>query len=254
MNFTKIEIPSSSLSLSMGQQFLAVLNVIAILFPVFLIIFTFRGFIQATIARLMGDTTAQRNGFLTLNPLAHIDIFGLSFVLLVFFVLGGLLYGTIPQTLLFILIIILGVRWTIPIPIDDQQFKNYRLGGILTSLSGPLSNFFIAFIAIGLLKVVFLMQFPTNITLSLLSIFNTLVYMSLFFGVLDLIPLPPFDGGRLLRYALPYSKQHIIQWLEQYSLIIFLFLFLVPGISDIFLGTIVYVSMMIKNVMLMAFF
>jgi Zn-dependent protease len=237
-----------------SQHILAVINDIALLFPVFLIIFTWRGFIQAFIARTMGDRTAQQNGFLSLNPLAHIDLSGMLIVMGVFFFLGGFFYDVIPRAILLILLIVLGVRWTIPVPIDDTQFTRYRLGGIITSLSGPLSNFLLAFIATGLLRLSLWEGFPHYIVVTLFEILRTVIDVALFFFVLDMIPLPPFDGGRMLRYLLPQSAQHIVHWLEEYAFFIFLILFFAPGISDIFCGSLISISVVIKRLMFMIFF
>ena len=55
----------------MQQEFLSLLSDIAILFPVFILVFTFRGFFKALVAKLMGDDTPRQEGFLTLNPIAH---------------------------------------------------------------------------------------------------------------------------------------------------------------------------------------
>lgn len=236
------------------QQFLSILNDIAILFPVFLIIFTWRGFFKALVAKMMGDDTAERDGFLTLNPLAHIDLFGILTVIGVFFVLGGLFSSLIPRAVLLIILIMLGVRWTISVPIDDSKFKNYRLGGICTTLAGPVSNMLLAFFATGLLKLVLSQDFAPYIVISLKQIFGTLIDVSLFFGVLNLVPLPPFDGGRMLHYALPNSAQYIITWLEEHSLFIFLILFLAPGVSDLFFGSIYTVTFLIKKMMFSVFF
>jgi len=237
------------LSLTQTQQFLAVLNEIAILFPVLISIFTWRGFIQAFTAKMVGDDTAKRYGFLTLNPLAHINLNGMLLIMVVFFFLGGLLGNTIPRAILFILLIMMGVRWTIPVPFDDRSFKNYRLGGTAMALSGAIGNLLLAFITIPLLKFSRWHGFPPYVIVTLDEIFRTIIDISLFFGVIDLIPLPPFDGGRVLKYALPQSMQYIVQWLEEYALFIFLALFFLPGVSDIFFGGIIMTVFFIKKSM-----
>lgn len=237
-----------------SQKFLAVLNEIAILFPVFLLIFTWRGFFQALVARLMGDDTAQRDGFLTLNPLAHVDLMGMMIIIGVYFVIGGLFFTLIPRALLLMFLVMLGVRWTNQIPIDERLFKHYRLGGTLTSIAGSLGNFILAFFATGCLKLVLRDTLPPYAIVTFVEIFKTVIDISLFFGVLDLIPLPPFDGGRALRYLLPRSSQPIVDRLEEYSLYIFLILFFAPGISDLFFGGIFWTVMNIKQLMFVVFF
>jgi len=254
MSFSNFDFKTAPLGWGKTQHLLSVMNDIAILLPVFLIVFTWRGFIQAAMARLMGDRTAKDSGFLTLNPIAHIDVFGLLIIMAVFFFLGGLFHDVLPRSALFILLIILGVRWTHPVPIEDSQFTSYRLGGIVTALSGPIANIILAFMATGVLRLVLWDALSLNVIMIFVDILKVLIDISLFFALLDLVPLPPFDGGRLLRYALPDSKQYIVEWLEDYSLYILFFLFFMPGISDVFLGTLSMVALTIKKLMFAIFF
>lgn len=254
MTNAKYNVKAVPLGWGKAQHFMAVLSDMAILLPVFILVFSWRGFIQALVARMMGDKTAKDAGFLTLNPIAHIDVLGLLVILLVFFFLGGLFYDVLPRSILLILLIILGVRWTNPVPIDDSQFSSYRLGGILTSLSGPLANLMIAFAATGMMRLILWDGFPTNVIVTLVEILKVLIDISVFFSVIDLVPLPPFDGGRMLRYMLPQSCQPFVEKLEHYSLYIFMFLFFLPGVSDLFLGSLLTITMTIKEVMFSVFF
>jgi len=237
-----------------SNRILSLLSDVALLFPVFLLVFTFKGFFQALSAKLMGDDTAQQDGFLTLNPLAHIDIFGLTTTILVFFFVGGLLGDSLPRAILFILLITFGARWTVPVTIDDRNFKHYKLGGIITALSGSFGNFVLAAVAIACMKILLAFSLPKYAASTLFELLRTLIDLSIIFGVLDLIPLPPFDGGRVLRYALPESKQHIVAWLEEYSLFIVLVVFFLPGVSDLFFGCISSMSSLIKRGLFKLFF
>ncbi len=241
-------------SLSAQSQLLAALSEVVILLPVFLILFTWRGFIQALFAKLVGDTTGEEDGFLTLNPLAHIDLIGFMIILGAFFIIAGFFSSAIPRTVLLIMLVMMGVRWTYPVHIDDSRFKNYRLGGVVTTLAGAFSNFLLAFVSVGMLKLLLQFNMPQNMLMSLLEIFKTLISIAIFFGVIDLIPLPPFDGGRLLRYVLPYNKQHILHWLEEYSFFIMLVLFFAPGVSNVFFGTLSVISAVIKSFFFSVFF
>ena len=230
----------------MDQQMLALVSQLAIFFPVFLIIFTFRGFARALMAKLMGDDTGQRYGFLTLNPLAHVNIIGLTIVVFVFFFIGGLLLGVLPRRTLLFLILMFGIQWTYEVPINDDNFKSYRLGGIMTSLSGSLANFLLAFTGLFLVKFIFVSSMPDYLMKTLFSFLNEIAQIGIWFGVLDLIPLPPFDGGRMLKYILPHSTHDFLEMLESYSLYIILALFVIPGISDVFLGALAHISAIIK--------
>lgn len=246
--------PFGTASLGSTSHMLAALNEVAVLLPVFLLIFTWRGFAQALSAKLMGDTSPEEDGFLTLNPLAHIDLVGLLTILAAFFAVTAFLSGAVPSTVLLMMLIMLGVRWTYPVQVDDTRFTNYRLGGVVTSLTGPFSNFLLAFLAVGAMKLVLQVGMAQFALVSFLEIFKTLVRVAIFFGVIDLIPLPPFDGGKLLRYLLPYSQQHIVQKLEEYSLIIMLVVFFMPGVSQVFFGGLFMLATLIKHFFFWIFF
>ncbi len=233
---------------------LAALSEVAILLPVFLLLFTWRGFTQALFAKWMGDTTPEEDGFLTLNPLAHVDLVGLLTILGAFFVIAGFLPGAIPRAVLLMMLVMMGVRWTYPVYVNEARLHNYRVGGIITTLAGPMGNFFLGFLAVGVIKLLLQCNLPQSTLLSLIEIFKTLLEIALFFGVIDLIPLPPFDGGKLLRFLLPYNQQFIVQKLEEYSLYIMLFLFFMPGVSDVFFRLIAGVAFAIKQLFFSIFF
>ncbi len=237
-----------------SHHIFSLLNDLAILLPVFLAVFTIRGFTQALFARWMGDRTAQRQGFLTLNPLAHVDLPGILITLLVMFGLGVIFVNQIPRMLLFIMIILLGVRWSYQVPIDDTEFRHYRLGGFLTTMAGPIGNFLCAFISFPILKLILVSSIPPYMVTTFVEILRTLIDVSLFFFILDLIPIPPFNAGRALRYILPKSSQHFLDLLEFYSIFIFLVLILVPGISDIFFGIVHFGVIVTKELLVRLFF
>lgn len=223
---------------------------VAILFPAFLIVFTFRGFARALVAKWMGDDTAYEQGFVTLNPLAHVDVFGLSIILLVIFLLGGLFGATLPRAMLLILLIFMGIRWTFPIPVEEKNFKSLKRGAILTILAGPLGGFVVAFIFLYLRKYIPYDLMPIYAVKSIIEICEMVIDLAVFFGVLDLLPIPPFDGGKLLRFFLPYSKRGFLDWLEEYSLYIMLALFFLPVVSDVFFITIGFLGSFIKSFLL----
>src|SRR5271169_5915673 len=139
---------------------LSLLNKIALLFPAFLCVFTFRGFFQAFIASLMGDRTAREDGYLSLNPLIHVDIFGIIVTMAIFFMLGWAFQGIIPYGMLLLVLITFGIRWTYPIPIDETNFKHYRLGGILTSFSGSLGTCLLALIFLYIIRILSFVTMP----------------------------------------------------------------------------------------------
>lgn len=221
----------------MNQKIISLLSEIALLLPVILIVFTFTGFIQALAAKLMGDKTAERQGFLSLNPLVHIDLLGLTIILIGYFFIGLLFSDPIPAGMFFIMLISFGAQMITPIPLEEKNFKNIRLGGIVVSLSGSIGNFILAIITTLCIKGLPISKLPIYIFVSLMGILSETRDLSILFGLLSLIPLPPFAGGKVLRYILPPTRRNIVTWLEERSFFILLILFFLPGVREVFLGT-----------------
>jgi Zn-dependent protease len=151
--------------------------------------------------------------------------------------------------MLIIFLVLLGVRWTNPVIINENNFKNYTLGVIFTTISGALGSFFLALVFLYIFKYFPVQIFPNYVFLTFSEIFGATIELAVFFGVLDLIPIPPFDGGRLLEFVLPRSWHNVITWLHDYSIYILLALFILPGVSDIFFSFIYLLSFFIKRIL-----
>ncbi len=175
-------------------------------------------------AMRMGDRTAERQGRLTLNPLAHFDIFGTA------------------------AIILFGFGWAKPVPINPLNFEKPKKGMMISSLAGPLSNIGLAFISMVLYKFTYIPAYM-GITGAFLSTVQTfLLYMvsiNITFGVFNMIPIPPLDGSRLATYFLPRRLYFKIM---QYENIIFIGLLVVLwlGILD---GPITFVSSAVTSLL-----
>lgn len=146
----------------------------------------------------MGDYTAKREGRLTLNPLAHFDIF-----------------GTIAM-------ILFGFGWAKPVPINPLNFENPKKGMMISSLAGPMSNIGLAFISMVLYKLSYIPQYMGISGAFLSTVQMFLLYMitiNITLGVFNLIPIPPLDGSRIATYFLP---QRIYFKIMQYENLIFL--------------------------------
>lgn len=152
-------------------------------------------------AHLMGDDTAKNFGRLTLNPIKHIDPIGALCML--FFHIG----------------------WAKPVPINARNFRDPKKGFALTALAGPLSNLILGFLTAPLYLITFMLLWETiyspNVFLSNLAL-NTIFFMSTFFtvnvglGLFNLLPIPPFDGSRLLNVILPPKYYFGIMRYEKY--------------------------------------
>ncbi|NCP16916.1 site-2 protease family protein [Candidatus Kuenenbacteria bacterium CG_4_9_14_3_um_filter_39_14] len=165
----------------------------------------------------MGDPTARNAGRLTLNPMAHIDIWGtiLMPVLLLLFSGGSFMFA-----------------YAKPVPYNPYNLKNQKWGPALVGLAGPAANL-IAAIFFGLL-VRFL---PYSAFTSLLAI---IAYANILLMVFNLMPIPPLDGSKLLFAVLPDSMERLKINLERFGFIIlllFIFYFfglIVPIITWLF--------------------
>lgn len=155
-------------------------------------------------ALALGDSTAQRMGRLSFNPVHHIDLLGL------------------------LLMITAGFGWAKPVPVNMRNFKNPKQGMALTALAGPVSNFVLAFLALGGASLIYhFAVFPTPLVYKIVNwCFLFLLYtaiLSVGLGIFNLIPIPPLDGAKVVFSLLP---NRIYSWLLHYERYIMLALFL----------------------------
>ncbi len=157
---------------------------------------------HARAADELGDPTPRLNGRLTLNPLAHLDPIGTLMLLLFRF------------------------GWGKPVPIDPYNLRNPRKDQALIALAGPASNFIMAIVLSGAYHLISNFAPEINSPL-LLSFAITVVMMNLGLGLFNLLPFGPLDGAKVFLGFIPATKAD--EWekaLSQYSLIIFLLLFI----------------------------
>jgi Zn-dependent protease len=163
--------------------------------PAILIAITFHEYAHGWMAYRLGDPTPKFYGRLTLNPLAHLDPIG-TLMLLIF------RFG-----------------WAKPVPINPNNFSNYRRDTVLVSIAGPSANFLLAIIFALIGRIVMpLYIIPINAFLSIS------IYVNIALAIFNLIPIPPLDGSKLLLLFLPYRYTYIMGFLEQYGFIIIVML------------------------------
>ncbi len=176
---------------------------------------------HAWMASRLGDQTARLQGRITLNPMYHVDPFGtLLFPALMIF--GPLLGGGAMGGFLF--------GWAKPTPVITRNFKNIVRDDTLTTLAGPVSNLFLAFLGfVGLAGIILFqhagpMQGPgSNVeALGILCELAINVNLALFF--FNLLPLPPLDGSRILRHFLPYNMLNMYDRMGMLSFVLMIFL------------------------------
>lgn len=162
-------------------------------------------------ARALGDPTAERLGRLSLNPLRHIDPFGTVILPALMLFIGGFLFG-----------------WAKPVPVDGRNLRDPRRDMALVALAGPVSNGLMA-LGWALLLRVALEQDATQglwLYLKFMSIAGIAINLTLM--VLNLLPIPPLDGGRVLIGVLPAPAARLLSRVEPYGLFILIGLFLLP--------------------------
>lgn len=157
------------------------------------------------VAYKLGDPTAKYAGRLTLNPMAHIDPFGMILLPLILTMMGSpVIFG-----------------WAKPVPVNFWNLKNPRRDMIWVGLAGPLANIILAFALSLFLKI--------NINLPAF-IFNILIagiYVNLVLAVFNLIPIPPLDGSRVVIGLLPRELAVRYIRLERFGIpLIFLLMFM----------------------------
>ncbi len=163
----------------------------------------------------LGDNTAKNLGRLSLSPIRHIDPIGTIAVPLGLFVLS-----TLTGSGLFLF------GWAKPVPFDPRNFKNPRKDIALTAFAGPASNFIQAFIwAIVLMTVSNIESAYSDgptIAKGLLIMAQYGVLINVFLMVLNLMPIPPLDGGRIAMMLLPYNLSRQLERIEPYGVWIIL--------------------------------
>jgi Zn-dependent protease len=138
-------------------------------------------------ARALGDSTAAMMGRLSLNPLKHIDPVGTVVVPLVFLLLpGDFLFG-----------------WAKPVPVSMRNLRNPRRDMALVAAAGPLSNLAMAFGWGLLLKLAGSQGVEEGLWLGIAMMAGAGIFMNLLLMALNLLPIPPLDGGRIVDSLLP---------------------------------------------------
>ncbi len=193
------------LSMLFSSPFYIFARMVLFWVPTILIALTIHEFSHAAMAKVCGDDTADQMGRLSLNPLSHLDPLGTICLLIGFF------------------------GWGKPVPIDYRKLRNPKLGQILISLAGPISNILMA-IFMGFLfqygRAGVLKMANSGADLDLLP--KTLAWFCLMYGSMgllvnlmlaffNLIPLYPLDGEKVLEGILPPMKAYKYSQYRRYG-------------------------------------
>jgi Zn-dependent protease len=163
---------------------------------------------HAWVAYRLGDTTAKMFGRLSFNPFKHIDPIGTILVPIVVLLLSqfNFVFG-----------------WAKPVPINGALFRNPRRDMALATAAGPLSNLLMAVLWAACLKLGLMLN-PRTSTTALFMILTGQagIIINLVFAYLNLFPIPPLDGGRILASLLPIRQALQYQKIEPYGIFIIL--------------------------------
>lgn len=163
---------------------------------------TFHEFLHAWSANYLGDPTPKAMGRVSLNPIAHVDLFGTILIPIILIIMNtGFVFG-----------------WAKPVQINPNNFKNYRVGQALTAIAGPLANLILILVFTALFKL-----FPSS---GLFSVFLLImIQINIILMVFNLIPVPPLDGSKVLYLFLPFEAMRKLEILGPIILLPVLILF-----------------------------
>jgi Zn-dependent protease len=178
--------------------------------PVILFALTIHEYCHGLVANYLGDDTALRQGRLTLNPIAHLDVIGT------------------------ILMFMVGFGWAKPVPVNPLNFKDPKKGMLLVALAGPASNLLTAIVAAIFLRnlipsIITSDQAISGFYSTLLVVIVLTVIYGVALAIFNLLPIPPLDGSRVLYGVLPERQAYAYSRFEPYGVMALFALFLFGG-------------------------
>lgn len=176
-----------------------------------LICITLHELSHGVVACWLGDDTAKRMGRLTLNPIRHIDWWGL--VMMVVFKFG----------------------WAKPVPVNMYRFKNPRKGMAITALAGPVSNILIAVVFLALYGLLYRPLYISGgqVGHTVMEMIVMTAYISTSLAVFNLIPISPLDGSKVLYSFLSDRAYEKLMRYERYGMILIMLLVVSGGLSGV---------------------
>lgn len=147
-------------------------------------------------AYALGDPTARRAHRLSLNPLRHIDWFGL------------------------LMMFAAGFGWAKPVPVNPNYFKKPKQGMALTALAGPVSNFLLALLTLLAARILCDVAAYSETNQRILDFLLMVAVLSIGLGLFNLVPIPPLDGSKVLFAVLPDRTYDWLMRNERYGMLL----------------------------------
>lgn len=147
-------------------------------------------------AYALGDPTARREHRLSLNPLRHIDWFGL------------------------LMMFVAGFGWAKPVPVNPNYFKKPKQGMALTALAGPVSNFLLALLMLLAARIFCDVAVYSEANQRILDFLLMVALLSIGLGLFNLLPIPPLDGSKVLFAVLPDGAYNQLMRYERYGMLL----------------------------------
>ena len=161
-------------------------EVIVMLLPVLLFALVFHEFSHAWVAHKLGDPTAKYAGRLTLNPMAHLDMFGTLMILFV------------------------GFGWAKPVPVDSSYLADPRKDMMKIAFAGPAANLLLAFVGGTLIRMTGDMGALTTMLLMFTQI-------NIMLAVFNMIPIPPLDGSQIFSGLMIQKNPDLVYKLQMHG-------------------------------------
>lgn len=183
------------------------------------------------VARHFGDMTAYQAGRISLNPLRHIDPVGTILLPLLTLVLGGILFG-----------------WAKPVPVNFAALRRLKQDMLWVAIAGPASNLLMALLWALVIKLTW--SFPGGYFAEpMLAMAQIGIQINVILMVLNLLPLPPLDGGRVAVSLLPHRQAYQLSRIEPYGIFILIFLVISGALGWILTPLVVAVMKLINFIL-----